>query len=108
MQSKGYEKLDEESHRWLQCNIEPKKIVSVIAVQEQMVETRVLKANRGLPVESDKWKICRQAKETVMHWLSGCRRLAAPEYLKRHNNALRILCVTLEIQKGLLGKNTKL
>ena len=43
-----------------------------------------------------------------MHWLSGCRRLAAPEYLKRHNNALRILCVTLEIQKGLLGKNTKL
>ena len=54
MQSKGYEKLDEESHRWLQCNIEPKKIVSIIAVQEQMVETRLLKANSGLPVESDK------------------------------------------------------
>ena len=40
MQSEVYEKLDEESHRWLQCNIEPKKVASVIAVQEQMVETR--------------------------------------------------------------------
>ena len=42
-----------------------------------------------------------------MHWLSGCTRLAATEYLKRHNNALMILCVTLGIQEGLLGKNTK-
>ena len=46
MQCEVYEKLDEESHRWLQCNIEPKKVASIIAVQEQMVETRTLKANR--------------------------------------------------------------
>ena len=40
MQSEVYEKLDEESDRWLQCNIEPKKVASIIAVEKQMVETR--------------------------------------------------------------------
>ena len=39
MQSELYEKLDEENHRWLQCNIEPKKVASIIAGQEQVVET---------------------------------------------------------------------
>ena len=32
MQSEVYAKLDEESHRWLQCNIEPKKVASIISV----------------------------------------------------------------------------
>ena len=39
-----------------------------------------------------------------MHWLSGCIRLDATEYLKTNNNVLMILCVALEIQEGLLGK----
>ena len=39
MQSELYEKLDEENHRWLQCNIELKKVASIIAGQEQVVET---------------------------------------------------------------------
>ena len=33
-QSEVYEKLDEESSRWLQCSIEPKKVASVIAVPD--------------------------------------------------------------------------
>ena len=76
MQREVYEKLDEESHRWLQCNIESKKVGSIIAVQEQMVETRVWKANRCFPVESNKYSICRQVKETEMHWLSEFTKLA--------------------------------
>ena len=39
----------------------------------------------GLPVESDKFRICRQTKETVIHRLSGCTRLATTKYIKRHN-----------------------
>ena len=46
-----YEKLDEESHRWLQCNVEPKKVASIIAVYKQMLEASAWKINRGLPVE---------------------------------------------------------
>ena len=61
-------------------------------------------ANRGLPVENDKCRICRQAKETVMHWLLRCARLAVTEYLKRHNNSLMMLCMTSGIHEGLLGK----
>ena len=68
------------------------------------METRAWKGNRGLPVESDRCRICRQAKETVMHWLSGYTRLAATEYLKRHNKALKILYVGLRTQEGLLEK----
>ena len=41
MPNEVYENLYEESHRWLQFNIEPKKVASTIAVQEQMVEARV-------------------------------------------------------------------
>ena len=63
MQSEVYKKLYEENHRWLQSNIEPKKVVSITAVQKHMVETRAWKANRGLPVESDKCRICIQARK---------------------------------------------
>ena len=54
MQNKASEQLDEEKDRWLLCKIEPKKIASIIAVQEKMVETKVWRANRGLPIEGDK------------------------------------------------------
>ena len=104
MQSDGHEKADEESHRYLQCNIEPKKVASIIAVQKQIVKTRLWKGNRGLHVKSGKSRICRKAKKTVMHWLLVCTRLAAMIYLKRHNNMPMILCVTLRIQERLLGK----
>ena len=84
-----------------------KKVVSIVSVQKQMVETRGWKTNRGLPVEKDKCRICRQAKETVMHWLSGCTRLTAIEYLKRRNNVLMILRVALAVKEGMLEKNKK-
>ena len=67
MQIEVYEKPEEGSRRWVQWNIEPRRVASIIAVQEQMVEASAWKADRGLPVESDKCRICRQAKETVMH-----------------------------------------
>ena len=62
MQSEVYEKLDEESHRWLQSNIGPKQVASIIAVQEQMVETRGYKANGDLPVEANHALVIRMYK----------------------------------------------
>ena len=47
MQSDGHEKADKESHRYLQCNIEPKKVASII----------------GLHVKSGKSRICRKEKK---------------------------------------------
>ena len=40
MQTEVYEKLDQESYIWLHCNIESNKVISIIAVHKQMMETR--------------------------------------------------------------------
>ena len=64
-----------------------------------MVETKGWKVNRCLPVESDECGTRRQPKETVMYWLLGCTKLAAIEFLIRHNNELMILCVHLGYEK---------
>ena len=38
MQHEVYEKLDEEGHRWLKCNIELKKVASIISALYQKRE----------------------------------------------------------------------
>lgn len=107
MQSEVYERLEGASHGWLKCNVEPKKAASIIEMQEQMVETKGWKVLRGIEVENDKCRLCGESKETVMHILSGCRVLAGTEYLRRHNNALMVLCVAWAKQEELLPKSTK-
>ena len=67
-----------------------------------------MEGKQRLTCRKRKCRICRQAKEKEMHCLSGCTRLAATEYLERHNNALMILFVALRMQEELLVKNTKL
>ena len=55
MQSEVYEKLDEESHRWLQFNIEQKAVALIIPVQEQ-IEKEVY----GLKVHGKQRFTCRK------------------------------------------------
>ena len=54
MQSEIYKGLDEGSHQWLRCNMNPGKVSAIINMQEQMVETRAWKCNRGIAVDTDK------------------------------------------------------
>ena len=39
--------------------------------------------------------------------LSGCDKLVGTEYIKRHNNTLKVLAVKQAIENGLLSKDTK-
>ena len=39
--------------------------------------------------------------------LSGCDKLVGTEYVKRHNNTLKVLAVKQAIENGLLSKDTK-
>ena len=39
--------------------------------------------------------------------LSGCKKLAGTEYVKRHNNTLKVLAVKWATENGLLPKDTK-
>ena len=52
MQSDLYQNLDDGGHEWLRCNIDPKK-ASAINMQQQMIETRECKKNRGMNIDSD-------------------------------------------------------
>ena len=71
-----------------------------------MIETRAWKKIRGL-VECNKCRFCGEHRETVHHFLSGYKKLAGTEYVKRHNNALKVLAVKWAIQNGLLPEDTK-
>ena len=50
MQSEHYKGFDMESHQWLECNIDARKVSAIINMQEQMIETSGWKGNRGLNV----------------------------------------------------------
>jgi hypothetical protein len=102
MQSEIYKGLDDDGHEWLQCNIDPRKVSAIINMQEQMVETRAWKKNRGLHVDTEKCRLCRNQAEGVMHLTSGCQYLAANEYLTRHNNLLKILMVAWSKEHNLI------
>ena len=71
-----------------------------------MIETRAWKKIGGLIVE-DMCRLCGEQKETVQHPLSGCKKLAGADYLRRHDNTLRVLAVTWASESGLLPENVK-
>jgi hypothetical protein len=71
-----------------------------------MIETKVWKKMRGL-VDQDKCRLCGEFRETVQHLLAGCKKLAGSEYVRRHDNALKVLAVQWAIDNGLLPKGTK-
>ena len=75
-------------------------------MQEQMVETMAWKKMRGLS-DNDQCQLFRKQKETVQHLLAGCEKLASAEYVRRHNNALKVLEVRWAINNGVLPPNKK-
>ena len=105
LQSETPKHYSEEDSSWLKCNTYPRK-TSIFTLQEQMIETRAWKKIRGL-VECDKCRLCGEHRETVHHLLSGCKKLAGTEYVKRHNNTLKVLAVKWAVENGLLPEDTK-
>ena len=95
-----------DDYEWLKCNTNPRKTASIFSVQEQMVETKAWKLIRGL-VNEDKCRLCGDLRETVQHLLSGCKKLAGSAYVKRHDNALKVLAVKWAIENRLIPEDTK-
>ena len=71
-----------------------------------MIETKVWKKTRGL-VDDDKYRLCGEHRETAQHLLSGCKKLAGSEYVKRHDNTLKVLAMKWAVENGLLPEETK-
>ena len=106
LQSEIPKQYSEEDSGWLKCNTDLRKKSSIFALQEQMIETRAWKKIRGL-VECDKSRLCEEHRETVHHLLSGCKNLVDAEYVKRHNDTLKVLAVKWAVENGLLPEDTK-
>ncbi len=71
-----------------------------------MIETKAWKKMRGL-VDQDKCRLCGESRETVQHLLAGCKTIAGSEYVRTHDNALKVLAVQWAIDNGLLPEGTK-
>ena len=63
VQSKIYKELEEPSHQWIKCSINPAKVSAIINMREQITETRAWKRNRGLVVDTDLCRLCGEVTE---------------------------------------------
>ena len=91
--------------KWMQRNIMPEKVASIIEMCESMVDTRVHLAVTGrLPNNETKCKLCGKIDETLQHWLSGCEFLCGTEYVERHHKALMVFAHQWAMQEELIEK----
>ena len=102
MQSEVWRGQDAVCHTWMERNMDPAKTSAIVALQEQMVETKGWKVSRGM-LEDGRCRLCGEHLETVHHLVSGCKMLAGTEYLKRHNDMLKFFVVEWCKQEGLMG-----
>ena len=72
-QSEIYNGLEEPRHQWMKCNINPAKVSAIINMQEQTIETRAWKRNRGLVLDTDLCRLCGKVPE--------CKMLVSREYM---------------------------
>ena len=56
----------------------------------------------GLQQGTTTCRLCEMHPEGTLHWMSACPYLAGSEYLKRHNQALKVFYVALAKQIGLI------
>ena len=80
------------SSKWLQQHLHSESESTVIAIQDQVIATRVYEAkimNKSIP--SLLCRVCGQAEETILHLLSSCPSLAVFTYLYCHNLVASVL-----------------
>ena len=87
-------------------NILPQQVARILRIQEQMIPTKDLSKTRGIQLENYACRLCHKAEEGVKHWLNSCEYLARKEYLKRHDQTLRVLYVEV-LKKFQLEKSNK-
>ena len=98
--------FDKDDHDWLKCNTDSRKTASIFTLQEQMIEAKAWKKLRGL-ADEDNCRLCGAFKETVQPLLAGCKKLAGSEYVRRHDNALKLLAVHWEIDIKLFARRNE-
>ena len=98
--TEGGKSLD--NFKCIRTNMTPEKVGQIIRIQEQMVPTRTFFQMQGKHQETTTCRLCEMYPEGKLHWMSACPYLAGSEYLKRHNQALKVFYVALAKQIGLI------
>ena len=70
-----------------------------------MIETKAWEKIWEL-VECEKCRLCGEDRETVHYHMSGCKQLVGTEYVKPHNNTLKVLSVKWAVENGLFPLDT--
>ena len=76
----------QNSFNWLRRHLHSETESTVLAVQDQVIATRVIEAkvmHKFIP--SLMCRVCGTAEETIVHLLAACPILATTAYLHRHN-----------------------
>ena len=86
----------EKSNSWLNSSTLKRATESTIcAIQEQAITTNYIKKHIHHTTDDDLCRVCRSAKETIHHIVSGCTALAPTKYLKRHNDLAKYVHILL-------------
>ena len=82
----------EMAYKWLSCTglkIETEALIT--AAQDQALNTKSHQTNIMKVTTDSKCRMCTDTDETVSHLVAGCQKLAATEYLERHNKVAAAL-----------------
>ena len=99
LQRENFKQYSEEDSDWLKCNSDTREISPMFTLQEQMREARAWKKFRGLG-ELEKFRLCGKHRETLQHLLSSFKKIVGAEYVKRHNNTLKVFPVKWAVENG--------
>ena len=58
-------------------------------------------------VELEKCRLCGEHRETLQHLLSSFEKIVGAEYVKRHNNTLKVFPVKWAVENGQLPEVTR-
>ena len=91
-----------QSFRWLSGSLHSESESTIMAVQDQVLCTRVYQAKvMRCSVPTLMCRFCHAKEETLQHLLAGCETLAPTKYLYRHNMIARVvhwhLCTVFHI-----------
>ena len=76
----------EQSFQWMKhTGLKGETEGLIIAAQDQALKTRYYAKHIMKQGDTDKCRMCHQQPETVEHIMAGCTKLAADQYLERHN-----------------------
>ena len=79
-----------DNFKWIRMNMTPEKVGQIIRIQEQMIPTRTFLQMQGKHQDTTTCRLCEMHSEGTLHWMSACPYIASSEYLKRHNQALKV------------------